>query len=201
MTAAGAVRLLGGELQGRTVRVPPGARPSSGRLREALFSIWSPRLPGARVLDLFAGSGAVGLEALSRGAERAVFAECAAAAVTALRENIHGLVLSARCRIVRCDVVAGSPRLLAAFAAERFDLIFADPPYGFGKWEPLLAVAESLLAAGGELAVEHSRRGALPDQAGGLCRRLQRSYGESSLSFFGRPVEDTDGRAGDPVSG
>ena len=139
MRAPGAVRLLGGELRGRPVRVPPGARPSEGRVREALFSIWAERIPGARFLDLFAGSGAVALEALSRGAATAVAIDGAGPAIAAVRDNARALGLASRCQVVRADLGHEVDRLAQRMG--RFDLVFADPPYGFAEWAELLRLA------------------------------------------------------------
>lgn len=144
------MRIIGGRLKGRRLLAPDGrgTRPSSDRLRESVFNILAhgdyPPLAGARVADIFAGSGALGLEALSRGAAKAVFVETARPALSALERNAGALGLDARVRILRCDATrlprAGAP----------VDIAFLDPPYGKGLAEPALA---SLLA-GGWLAPE-----------------------------------------------
>lgn len=188
MRAPGAVRLLGGELRGRPVRVPPGARPSEGRVREALFSIWAERIPGARFLDLFAGSGAVALEALSRGAATAVAIDGAGPAIAAVRDNARALGLASRCQVVRADLGHEVDRLAQRMG--RFDLVFADPPYGFAEWAELLRLAERLLDGAGALALEHSRRADLPCGDGSLTMRDRRNYGESCLSFYGPAAGD-----------
>lgn len=175
------VRITGGEGKGRSLAVPPGARPTEGRVREALFSIWQERLPGARVLDLFAGSGVVGLEAVGRGALSAVCADEDPRSVKAIERNAAALGTPVTIR--RLPLPAG----LARLAREGpFDLIFADPPYAFQDYGKLLAAAASLLASDGEIAVEHSTRGELPLETGELVRVDVRRYGESSLSFYRR---------------
>lgn len=180
----GSVRILGGELRGRTLRVPPGVRPSEGRLREALFSIWQARLPGARFLDLFAGSGAVGLEALGRGAVEVVLVEHDRRAVARLRENCEQLdVAGWRVHDGRLPGALGDP-YFASLAP--FDLVFADPPYAFEARARLLAAAAPLLAASGQMALEHPARLAPPEEAGGLALVDSRRYGESGLAFYER---------------
>lgn len=180
----GRVRVTGGALRGRQIRVPEGSRPSSSRVREALFSIWGERVAGRRFLDLFAGSGAVGIEALSRGAALAVLIEGSSRRFHVLAANLRHLNLE-RGEARRLDL----PRELSKLSSEyggAFDLIFADPPYAFGDFESLLDACEKLLAQGGELAIEHSRRGSTLKERGGLARVDQRSYGESSISFYRR---------------
>lgn len=179
------IRLLGGEHRGRVLRVPPGARPSEGRLREALFSIWSAELPGAEVLDLFAGSGAVGIEAIGRGALGAVLVERDRRARQALEANLAQLGLGPpRARVLPRSVEAALGELAAA--GERFDLVFADPPYAWTPTAAFLAAVAALLGPGGALALEHSARVAVPDAGGNLVKVDTRRYGESALSLYRR---------------
>lgn len=176
------VRIMGGELRGRGLAVPPGARPTEGRVREALFSMWRDRLDGARVLDLFAGSGAVGLEALGRGALAAVAIDSDLRAVKTIEGNADHVGLKAL-EIRRLTLPAGLARLVET-SATLFDLVFADPPYGFAAYEDLLQGAAPLLAPDGEMAVEHSSRRELPVEIGPLTRVDVRRYGESAISFY-----------------
>jgi 16S rRNA (guanine966-N2)-methyltransferase len=176
------VRIAGGELRGRGLAVPPGARPTEGRVREALFSIWSPRLAGARVLDLFAGSGVVALEALGRGALSALAVDEDPRAVKILQANAAG-VGEALVEIRRLALPAGLARL-AAEKAGPFDLVYADPPYNFDSYEELLQGLPALLAPDAEVAVEHASRRELPQEAGALTRVDVRRYGESAVSFY-----------------
>lgn len=179
------VRITGGVFKGHSLTVPPGARPTEGRVREALFSIWrEPLEEGARVLDLFAGSGAVGLEAAGRGALRVVCIEANRRAVSALQGNRDRL-REALVEIRRLELPGGLRELLAPDAGA-FDLIFADPPYRFAEYPALLEGAAPLLAEHGEIAVEHSARVHLPEEIGGLIRVDRRRYGESALSFYRR---------------
>lgn len=178
------VRIAGGEFRGRSLAVPPGARPTEGRVREALFSIWSDRLEGARVLDLFAGSGVVGLEALSRGALSALGVDQSLRAVEVLEANAAKLG-ERLLEIRRLPLPAG----LARLDAGPFDLIYADPPYNFNLYEDLLAAVVPLLAADAEVAVEHSSRRDLPIEIATLTRVDVRRYGESAISFYRRGPE------------
>jgi len=157
------MRVIAGDFRGRRLVSPSGAttRPTSDRVREALFSILGP-LDGLTVLDLFAGSGALGIEALSRGAARAVFAERARPALAALRTNLETLAVPAETAVV----VPGDARKLLRAApgrAETYDLVFLDPPY---RQAALLAAELSralpdALAAGGRVASESDRRSPL----------------------------------------
>ena len=174
------VRVTGGEHRGRGLAVPPGARPTEGRVREALFSIWGDRLEGARVLDLFAGSGVVGLEAVGRGALSALLVDEDFRAVKTLEANLARLG-EKTVEIRRLTLPGGLARLTEAGP---FDLVYADPPYNFQPYDALIAGAAPLLAGDGEVVVEHSSRRDMPVLAGALVRTDTRKYGESSLSFY-----------------
>ncbi len=173
------LRLAGGALKGRRLAVASGVRPTGSRLREALFSIWQARLKGCRFLDLFAGSGAVGLEAISRGAGRVVFAEAAPRTFEVLQKSVRAHAPE-RTRVLRARLPAGIDRL----PDEPFDLIFADPPYAFSQHGALLRQVATRLAAGGEMAIEHSFRLRIAEPAAPWRRREKRCYGDSCLSFF-----------------
>jgi 16S rRNA (guanine966-N2)-methyltransferase len=174
------VRVTGGAFRGRGLAVPAGARPTEGRVREALFSIWREPLAGARFLDLFAGSGVVGLEAAGRGALSVVCVDESPDAVRAVAANAARLG-EALVEVRRLALPAGLPRLASQGP---FDLVFADPPYAFAAYDLLLAGLPPLLAPGAEVAVEHSARRELPLLAGPLVRFDVRGYGESALSFY-----------------
>jgi 16S rRNA (guanine966-N2)-methyltransferase len=174
------VRVSGGMFRGRPLRVPAGARPTSGRVREALFSIWGERIRGARVLDLFAGSGIIGLEAAGRGALRVLSVDVDRGAIKAIGANAALLgesLLEARC----LELPAGLARLADGGS---FDLVYADPPYAFPELEEVLTGVKPLLASDGEVVVEHSTRRAMPEEHAGLIRAEIRRYGESTLSFY-----------------
>ena len=171
-------RILAGALRGRRLAVAAGVRPTESRLREALFSIWLAEVDGCRFLDLFAGSGAVGLEALSRGARHVVFVDHSPKVVTALRRNLAELD-PARWSLNKARLPArlnGTP--------EPFDLIFADPPYSFTDHATLLDHLVGWLAPGGEIAIEHSRRVTPTASEAHWQLTDQRRYGDSCFSFF-----------------
>jgi 16S rRNA (guanine966-N2)-methyltransferase len=193
------VRVTGGTFRGRALTVPAGVRPTEGRVREALFSIWRESLPGCRFLDLFAGSGVVGLEAAGRGALRVVCVDQDVQAVRAIAANAgrigESLVETRRLALPaglaelagmsgRGSVAAAGGDARAAALAGPFDLVFADPPYRFDAFDPLLLALPPLLAPGAEVAVEHSARRQLPLTAGPLVRTGLRHYGESALAFY-----------------
>lgn len=174
------MRIVAGEWGGRRLVAPPGreTRPTTDRVREAWMSAVEPYLEGARVLDLFAGSGALGLEALSRGAEHATFVEHAAPALQSLRANLQALGATARSEVVRIDAV----RYATELKAGAFDLVFADPPYAKGLAAALVArFAEVPFAA--LLCVEHGRNDAIPELPGARTRR----YGDTTLTFIPAP--------------
>jgi len=182
------VRVTGGAFRGRGLTVPAGARPTEGRVREALFSIWREPLErdgACRFLDLFAGSGVVGVEAAGRGALYVLCVDQDLGAVRAIAANAAQLGEKGVDHR-RLALPAGLARL-AAERAGPFDLAFADPPYQFDAYEPLLVALHPLLAAGAEVAVEHASRRDLPPIAGLLVRTGVRRYGESSLSFYRAP--------------
>lgn len=183
MKSSPGVRVSGGTLRGRVLAVPPGSRPTEGKIRQALFSIWWEEIADARLLDLYAGSGAVAIEAISRGALEAVLVESDRAAHAILRRNL-ALVPPGSARLVPRPAEAALQDLAAA--GERFDLVFADPPYRLQLDEGFLQLCEAVLAVDACLALEHSARVATPPFAGRLVRTATRRYGESALSFYGQ---------------
>lgn len=148
----GQVRIIGGRW--RNTRLPvverDGLRPTSDRTRETLFNWLQPALPGARVLDLFAGSGALGLEALSRGAREALLVEREPALVTSLRQTVGRLEGGDAAQIVRADTVA----FLRAPLQGRFDVVFVDPPFAANLWQSVLQALPAWLAPGAWLYLE-----------------------------------------------
>jgi 16S rRNA (guanine966-N2)-methyltransferase len=171
------MRIVAGRLGGRRLAVPRDGRvrPTSDRVREAWMSIVAPELPGARVVDLFAGSGALGLEALSRGAAAADFVEIAPASLAALRDNIDAFGLGAQTTVHRADALRFAERL----APRSYDLAFADPPYTTHAAEHLVALFRRRPFAR-ILSIEHRADLALPGEA-------TRRYGDSALTFFRAP--------------
>lgn len=174
------LRILAGSLRGRSLAVPPGTRPTGGRAKEALFSRWQVSIPGSSFLDLFAGSGAIGFEASSRGALEVLFVERDARALTLIRKNSRALD-QGHCRVLRGLL----PRLPEAVSARApFDHVFADPPYDFDAYPKLLEAIAAVLSPVGEAAIEHARRVPLDRAAAGLMLRETRDYGESRLSYY-----------------
>jgi 16S rRNA (guanine(966)-N(2))-methyltransferase RsmD len=181
------VRVIAGTLGGRKLRAPRGAatRPTSDRVREALFSVLGP-LDGMRVLDLYAGSGALAIEALSRGAEWAVLVEKARDALMALRANLADLELEAR------SVVIASPverSLGAVLEHGPFDVVFADPPYAQLRAGHVTLALESMLCearcfgSDARLVLEHAARDQPPALRGAELGRTRR-YGDTALSLY-----------------
>jgi 16S rRNA (guanine966-N2)-methyltransferase len=169
------MRIVGGRWRGRRLVAPAGrtVRPTADRVREAWMSIVAPQLPGARVLDLFAGSGALGIEALSRGAERADLVENAPSSLEVIAENLALVGAGAAARVHRADAL----RFVEGLAAHAYDVAFADPPYDLGmaaqiadRW---LAVPFAKL-----IGIEHRAAEKLP--AGGDMRR----YGGTAITFY-----------------
>jgi 16S rRNA (guanine966-N2)-methyltransferase len=177
------VRVIAGELKGRQLKAPTweGLRPTSDRLRETLFDILGPAVRGARVLDGYAGTGANGIEALSRGAAHVTFVDNDARAVRLIEENAARLLPDARERyaIIRAGVADALRR-----AAGPFDLVILDPPYAPDAVADALDAAAAAGGPGTRAIVEHARRYAAPPSHG--TWRLERSVtaGDSVLSFF-----------------
>ncbi len=179
------MRVVAGQLRGRRLISAAGkTRPTMARARAGLFDWLGTVVMGARVLDLYAGSGALGIEALSRGALEAVFVERARPALKALGRNLDELGLRDQAAVVAVDV----GRALASLARDgrRFDLVLADPPYG-GDWLERPATAANLvnlLPAEGVFIAERSRREAPGKSAPGLVLRETRSYGETAFDWY-----------------
>ena len=178
-------RIIGGTGKGRRLRTPRGdtTRPTGARVRQTLFDILAPRVPGCRFLDAFAGNGSVGLEALSRGAARVVLVDQSRAAVEVVRENARALAaVGGDVQIYHQD----SRIALAALADSgvRFDVIYLDPPYASDLYEPLLELAEHLLEKAGLVVAEHFHKRALPETIGGLVSTRAVRIGDHTLTFF-----------------
>jgi 16S rRNA (guanine(966)-N(2))-methyltransferase RsmD len=173
------VRILAGRWRGRRLEAPADARPTSGRAREALFDLLGERVAGARVLDLFAGSGAVGLEAVSRGAASAVLVEVDARAVRGALERLGPD--GASVRVIASDAAEAVDEL--ARAGERFDVVFADPPYLVEPLAAGLARAARLLEPGGVLILQRDH-GDGPGELPGLKAVTRRAYGRNVFVFY-----------------
>jgi 16S rRNA (guanine(966)-N(2))-methyltransferase RsmD len=193
------MRVIAGKYRSRRLQSLRGSalRPSSDRLRETLFNILGAAIEGAIFLDLFAGSGAVGIEAMSRGAHGAIFAENHAAGAALISRNLASLGIPTAAHVASRKTFSGSAEVLRMDAGDalkrlvndraRVDFIFADPPYADTQsYQEILAfLGESdLLARGGRVIVEHRRKTELPSVAGHLERTRLLEQGDSGLSFY-----------------
>jgi 16S rRNA (guanine(966)-N(2))-methyltransferase RsmD len=194
------MRIIAGAYRSRVLAAPDGmsTRPTSDRLRETLFNVLAPKIAGSRFLDLYAGSGAVGIEALSRGASKVTFVERAAPALKALRTNLAALRIETGFTIHSAGVAAflRGPRSNAA----EFDLVFLDPPYDAEEeYEATLALlggeAAGFLAADAIVIAEHRRKKVLEESYGAIGRTRVLKQGDAALSFYsragGRPENDS----------
>lgn len=180
------MRIIAGRLGGRRINAPEGleTRPTSDRVREALFSRLG-YITGAKVLDLYAGTGALGIEAISRGAARAVFVESARAAVTVLRENLEALSLTADTQVFP-QPIASAQRFLKALGP--FDLVFLDPPYALlPEVAPIVAalLKADALSPDARVIVEHSSKNPAPPLPGFEAADPRR-YGTTTVSVYRR---------------
>jgi 16S rRNA (guanine966-N2)-methyltransferase len=179
------MRVIAGALKGRRLAPVKGIiRPTGAKVREAIFGILGERVLDAQVLDLFAGTGALGIEALSRGAKTAVFVEDHPESLKVLRRNLESLELQGRTRVMPVGVPSALKKLAAQAAV--FHLAFLDPPYGFDKAAAALeALAKAeIMAPTAWIVAEHSRRDQLPETAGNLVRRELRRYGDTQVAFY-----------------
>jgi 16S rRNA (guanine(966)-N(2))-methyltransferase RsmD len=179
------MRVVAGRLRGRRLHAARGrtTRPTTDRARAGLFDWLGARVAGARILDLYAGTGSLGIEALSRGAEHVTFVERDPGARAALERNRADLDLGACTRVIASDVVRALPGLRAA--AQRFDLVLADPPYGGGAADALVASPDlpALIAAGGLLVVERGAREPVAASAA-LDLAASRAWGEARFDRY-----------------
>ena len=177
------MRIIAGECKGRRLAAPtwPGLRPTSDKLRETLFNILAPRLAGARLLDGYAGTGAVGIEALSRGAAHVTFVEHDRRGAALIAANLAGCGVTEGYTIECGDLV----RVLERRPASPFDLILLDPPYDLPDPGPALAASAGHLAADGLLVLERATRRP-PAVPAGLARVRDVASGDSTLTFFTR---------------
>lgn len=193
------MRIIAGRFGSRRLAAPAGeaTRPTSDRLRETLFNVLAPRIAGIAFLDLYAGSGAVGIEALSRGARCAVFVERARAALKVLHGNLAQLGLSDGFRVQPGPVAAYLRRVVDGDQSS-FDLIFLDPPYEAGEEYAatlglLGGAAARVLAAGGLVIAEHRRNVRLEEAYGCLAKVRLLEQGDAALSFFARKTPADEG--------
>ena len=186
------MRVISGTAKGRRLKAPPGlnTRPITDMIKEALFNVWGSKVADARILDLFAGSGSVGIEALSRGAREAVFVDNANAAVRVIRENLDHCQLRSGFKVLRGDVFQTLQRI--SRQGLQFDLIYADPPFTREDiFEPVMeTISQAGIVAADGIVVIRSPRKKEMSSFGPLTKYRQGNYGESSLHYYCRCEEE-----------
>lgn len=179
------MRIIAGSAKGSQIFAPKGqdTRPTQDRVRESLFNILQGDVFGAMVLDLFAGSGALALEAISRGANHAILVDAVQDAVVCIKRNIAKLGFEGRAHVMKCDWKQAVAQLRGQGAA--FDLVFLDPPYRVVETAEILdcLVLSELLTAGALVVVEH-RKGCSPTEHSSFAVRSIRAYGDTEISFL-----------------
>ena len=199
------MRIIAGSARGRRILSVPKdmpVRPISDRIKQSLFDILRPRLPGSRFLDLFAGTGAVGLEALSRGAEAAVFVDGDPRCVKVIERNLDRTGWKARGKVFRANILASLSWVSYRASLEAFDIVFLGPPYKDEQKRPLQytqivvanIAAAGLLSPDGWIVAQHQKKEAVATPEGLECFRRSK-YGDTLVSFFRRA-----GRARSPLS-
>jgi 16S rRNA (guanine966-N2)-methyltransferase len=188
------MRIVAGTFRSRQLKSLKGLtlRPTSDRLRETLFNVLGPRVDGSHFLDLFAGTGAIGIEAISRGAASVVFVENHSAAVRLIRENLATLAIESGARVIAADVAAGIARLQQV-PLHTFNFVFLDPPYASEKeYEGTLRALgkSSLLDATTVVIAEHRKKFELPVSVGRLERARVLRQGDAALSFYRKSQVD-----------
>ena len=175
------MRIITGLARGKRLVTPAGrdVRPTPERVKEAVFSALQFEIEGRRVLDLFAGSGQLGLEALSRGAQNATFVDSSEVSLSAVRKNVETADFSEKARVVRSDYAA-----FAAGCRDRFDLAFLDPPYDAGLLEPALRAVLPLMSDYGAIVCEHPKEVTTPQTVGSFCVDRQYRYGKVFITVY-----------------
>jgi len=181
------MRIIAGHYRGQTVKIPKGinSRPTLSRIREALFNILMPYIPDADFLDVYAGVGSIGLEALSRGARRVVFIEADQVIAKVLMENVKRFdAAHERTKVVAGDAFCNLQLMLRQ--QQRFDIIFFDPPYiqpEIDRWTQHVRL-NSLLQPDGIMVLQHAKQAMVPEKWAGCFKTKARTYGKTTLSFF-----------------
>ena len=183
------MRIIGGEHRGRKLKMPESreVRPTQDRIREALFNIIRVRIPEGRILDLYAGSGAFGIEALSRGAQLAVFVDNNSNCIGTIKANVSLLAEKANfAQVIKADAIRTISRLEKE--DRKFDIVFLDPPYHKGLARNCLIKVDAcdILSARGFAIAEHFKKNVMPERIGMLYRFREKKYGDTALSFYRR---------------
>ena len=178
------MRVITGKARGRKLIAPEGlqTRPTSDMTKEAMFSIVQFEVEGAQVLDLFAGSGQLGIEALSRGARSAVFVDSSREAQAVILQNLKKTELAENARVIQTEALS-----YLASCREQFDLVFLDPPYGQGILEQVLPAVAEKTRPGGVILCETERHETLPDSAGAFTRKKEYFYGKAKVTTYRMP--------------
>jgi len=180
------MRIIGGTFKGKKLISIRGAaiRPTADRVKESIFNILATQIPGASVLDFFAGTGALGIEALSRGAENAVFIDSSTSAVKTIQKNIIACRADTRARVIRWDIFKNMNCLQPEFPA--YDLVFMDPPYNKNIIGPTIKnlIKRNVLKSSATIIIEHSITEPIPDGLSGIELTDQRTYGKTLVSFL-----------------
>ena len=181
------LRVITGSARGRQLRTLEGddVRPTTDRVKEAMFSIVQFEIEGRRVLDLFAGSGQLGIEALSRGAKEATFVDREKRAVAVVKENLAKTGLDGQSVIVQTDAFS-----FLRMTGSEFDLVFLDPPYGTGMLQKALGMLSSCVAQGGTVICEHPYGEEMPEEAEKLKLYRTYKYGKTALTTYRKQTEE-----------
>lgn len=180
------MRVITGTARGMSLRTLEGedVRPTTDRVKEAIFSIIQFEIEGRRVLDLFAGSGQLGIEALSRGADSAVFIDCEKPSIEVVKENLRKTGLDSHASVIRSDALS-----FLGMNSEPFDIVFLDPPYSTGLLQKALSRLDSQVNDGGIVICESPTGEELPDEAGALKKYRWYKYGKISITTYRKDVE------------
>jgi len=178
------MRVVTGSSKGRQLKAPAGSavRPTSALVKESVFSVVQFEVEGARALDLFAGSGQMGIEALSRGAGSCVFVDNAKESIAALRGNLSSAGLFKNAEVIQSDAVL----FLRGYRGKPFDIVFADPPYTSGLLEKVLPLLAGHLSVSAAVFCETGPGARLPAEAWGLSLKKQYRYGKTAVSLYRR---------------
>ncbi len=177
------MRIIAGELKGRRLKAPLdySVRPTSDKVKEAVFSMIAPYIYGSVAVDMFAGTGSLGLEAISRGALRAYFIDRDRSSIALVRENVRACKVEERAIILAYDYTAALSRI-----GEKADIVFLDPPYGAGIMESCIGYIRKagVMSDGGIIVAEHSARDLLPEELAGFIKVKEKKYGKTGVTVY-----------------
>lgn len=180
------MRIIAGKYKSRLIQMPKAVkvRPTQDRVREAVFNILGKACAGAKVLDLYSGSGAFGIEALSRGADRVTFVDTDSRCIRTIKENLKSLNILHKMNVIKSDAIRAMGRL--ASSEESFDLVFLDPPYYKGLTEKTLITINKydIIRPSGIIVAEHSKKDEVPESVGRFRLVRQSTYGDTVISFY-----------------